>query len=146
MKEQQEIDKIFYAFHNETTKNMKTFPYDLLYLSKERGGTGLLRFSDAVNVDKLAKLLRAFRRTDEVAEAAKGVVERAPGYQGTHTQTDRNTCILPVKGKAHWLHSWLTQHNMYLWWGGTSPPKEQLSTPKKDAITNISKAMPCRLG
>ena len=70
-------------FHTKTTKNMKTFPYDLLYLNKERGGAGLLRFSDAVNVDKLAELVRAYRRTDEVAEAAKGVAESAarPGHR-----------------------------------------------------------------
>ena len=60
LKEQEEIDKIFYAFHTKTTKNMKTFPYDLLYLNKERGGVGLQRFSDAVNIDKLAELLRAY--------------------------------------------------------------------------------------
>ena len=60
LKEQPEIVKIFYAFHTKITKNLKTFPYDLLYLNKERGGTGLPRFSDAVNVDKLAELLRAY--------------------------------------------------------------------------------------
>ena len=38
---------------------------------------GLLRFLDAVNVDKMVELLRGYRRTDEVAAAAKGVVERA---------------------------------------------------------------------
>ena len=41
------------------------------------GGMGLLRFLDAVNVDKMVELLRGYRRTDEVAAAAKGVVERA---------------------------------------------------------------------
>ena len=122
---------------------MKTFPYDLLYLKKECGGVGLPRLSDAVNVDKLAQLLRAYRRNDEVAEAAKGVVERGLRYQGTHTQADRKACILPVKGKAHWLRStleWLTKHNLYLWRGGTSPSKEQLSKPIKDAIPNMSKS------
>ena len=67
---------------------------------------------DAVNVDKLAELFRAYRRTDEVAEAAKGVVERALRYQDTHTQADRRTRILPVKVKANWLRStleWLTK-------------------------------------
>ena len=54
---------------------MKTFLYDLLYLNQERGGTGLSKFSDAVNIDKLAELLRAYRRTDEVADAAIGVIE-----------------------------------------------------------------------
>ena len=102
-------------------KNMTKFPYDLLYLNKERGGVGLSRFSDAINIDKLAELLRAYRRTDEVAEAAKGVVERALRYQGTHKPTDRKTCILPVKEKLHWLRSmleWPTKHSLFLWRGG----------------------------
>ena len=122
LKEQEEIDKIFYTFHTKTTKNMKTFPYDLLCLNKDRGGVGLQRFTDAVIIDKLAELLRAYRRTDEVAEAAKGLVERALRYQGMHTHQDRKTPILPTRGKAHWLRSsleWLSKHNMYLWRGGS---------------------------
>ena len=53
---------------------MKSFPYDLLYLNNDRRGVGLSRLSDAVNIDKLAELFRAYKRTDEVAEAVKGVV------------------------------------------------------------------------
>ena len=61
---------------------MKTFLYDLLYLNKERGGVGLTRFSDTVSVDKLAELLRAYQRGDEVEAAAKGLLERALRHQG----------------------------------------------------------------
>ena len=76
LKQQYEIDKIFYAIHTKTTANMKTFPYDLLYLNKRWGGSGQSRFLDTKNIDKLAELLRAYRRTDEVADAAKRVIER----------------------------------------------------------------------
>ena len=106
---------------------MKTFPCDILYLNKERGGAGLSRFTDAVNIDKLEELLRAYRRTDEVAEAAKGVVERALRYQGTHKPTDRKTCILPEKGKSHLLRCTLeslTKRNLFLWWGGMTATAE----------------------
>ena len=148
LKEQYDIDKIFYAFHTKTTKNMRTFPYDLLYLNKERGGAGLQRFSDAVKMDKLAELLRAYRRTDEVAEAAKGVVERALRYQGTHKPTDRKTCVLPVKGKSHWLCStleWLTKHNLFLWRGGTTATADQLSRIIQETISDVPKPMLRRL-
>ena len=64
-----------------------------MYLNKVRGKVGLLRFLDAVNLDKLAELLKAYRSTDEVAKAAKGVVERALRYQGTHTHRQVRKCI-----------------------------------------------------
>ena len=44
LKQYYEIDKIFYAFNTKTTKNMKTFLYDLLYLIKKRG---VLAFQDS---------------------------------------------------------------------------------------------------
>ena len=95
------------------------------------------RFSDAVNVEKLAELLRAYRRKDEVAEVARGVVERALRYQGTYTHKDRKTCILPAKGMTHWLRStleWLTKHNLYLLRGVTKATTASISTPIKEAI------------
>ena len=83
---------------------------------------GLSRLSDAVKVDKMVERLREYRRTDEVAAAAKGVVERAQRYQGLHMPTERNTCILPVNWKSLWLRStleWLTKHNLFQKRGGT---------------------------
>ena len=127
---------------------MITFPYDLLYLNKKRGVAGLQRFLDAVNIHKLGELLRAYRRTDEVADAAKGVMERALRYQGTHKPTDRKTCVLPVKGKTHWLRStleWLTKHNLFLLRGGTTATADQLSRTIQETISDVSKPMLRRL-
>ena len=123
---------------------MKTIPYDLLYLNKERGGIRLQQFSDAVNIDKLAELLRAYQQTDEVAKATKGVVERALRYQGTHIHRDRKTAIQPSKGKAHWLRStlkWLSKHNMYLWRGGAASSPEELSRSIKEALPDTSRSI-----
>ena len=80
---------------------MQTFQYDLLYLNQERGGVGLLRFSDNVSIDKLAELLRAHQRGDEVAAAAQGVLERALRAQDLYLQEGDEVNIRPVKGNQH---------------------------------------------
>ena len=86
---------------------MKTIQYDLHLLKKDRGGVGRQRFSDAVNIDKPAELLRAYKRTDEVAEAANSVLETALRYQATHQQQSRKMAILPSKSKSEYLLSTL---------------------------------------
>ena len=113
-----------------------------------RGGIGLSRLSDAVNVDKMVELLREYRRTDEVAAAAKEGVERALRYQGLLMPTERNTCILPVKWKSPGLRStleWLTKHNLFQKRGGTSPIETLLSRQIHEMIPNMPRTMLHRL-
>ena len=84
-------------------KNMRTFPYDLMYLNQERGGVGISRFSDTVSIDKLAELFRTHRRGNEVAAAAKRVLERALRAQDLYLQESDKANIRLVKGNQHWL-------------------------------------------
>ena len=53
--ELRDVDKIFYKFHKSVSKNMAGFPYDLMYLPSQVGGVGISRFSDQVQMDKLAR-------------------------------------------------------------------------------------------
>ena len=66
---------------------MSAFPYDLMYLYQELGGVGLSKYSDTVSIGKLAELIRTHRRGDEVAAAAKGVLERVFSAQDLYLQT-----------------------------------------------------------
>ena len=81
---------------------MQIFPFYFLYLNQERGGVGLSRFLDTVTINKLAELLRAHRRGDEVTAAAKAL--RA---QDLYVQESDKVNIRPVKGNQHWLRSTL---------------------------------------
>ena len=54
---------------------------------------GLKWFSDTVSIDKLAELLRANQRGDEVAAAAKGLLERALRHQGLYKQASSKVNI-----------------------------------------------------
>jgi len=54
------------------TKNMRTFPGDLLYISKKRGGLGIKKLSDLVNQQKLTLLGRMLRKGGAAGSAMEG--------------------------------------------------------------------------
>ena len=76
------IDKIIYKFHIKVTINMKSVPYDLLYLGSKFGGVELKQFSDLVCMDKLSEVFRALARGDEVSQAMQGIMQRPARTQG----------------------------------------------------------------
>ena len=82
---------------------MRAFPYDLMYFNQERGRVGLSRFSDTFGVNKLAELLRAYRRGDEMAAAAKRVIKRTLRAQDLYLQESEKVNIHQVKRNQHWF-------------------------------------------
>ena len=103
---------------------------------------------DELSINKLAELLRAHRREDEVAAAAKGVLERALRAQDLYLQESDKVNIRPVKGNQHWLRStleWLQKHNLYLWRGGTEENITSINTNISTAMPRLPRAMLKRL-
>jgi hypothetical protein len=134
------IDKVFHQFHTKVTKQMTSFPYDLLYLSPKYGGGGLSQFSDINSMDKLAEVLRGSRRTDEIKEAIGGMLQRILAARKLEVPEDFQVRYDPVKGKRHWLRSsleWLQKHNLYLWRGGVQMGGQWLSCPIETAYPQI---------
>ena len=138
--ELRKIDKVFHAFHTKATKQMASFPYDLLYMSPKYGGGGLSQFTDINSMDKLAEVLRGYRRTDETKEAVGGMLQRILAATKLEVPEDFKIRFDPVKGKRHWLRSsleWLQKHNMYLWRGGVQVGGQWLSCPIDLAYPHI---------
>jgi len=134
------LDKVFHKFHARATKQMASFPYDLLYLSPKYGGGGLKQFSDINSIDKLAEIFRGYRRRDEVKEATEGMLQRILAARNLEMHKEFKVRFDPVKGKRHWLRSsleWLQKHNLYLWRGGVQAGEQWLSCPLELAFPHI---------
>jgi Ulp1 family protease len=136
-----EVDRIFYKFHTKTTKNMGSFPYDLLYQSPKYGGVGLQRFTDLNSMDKLSEMFRSIQRTDEVRSAMGGMLQRMARAQGHAIPHGYKYRYTAKRGQRFWLRSaleWLQRHNIHLWRGGIQPNVHLLSSPINIAIPGLS--------
>ena len=99
------IDKIFYKFYRDATKNKQGFPYSLMYLPKEYGGLGLQSLADLSSMDKLRMLLNGLHGVGDLRKAAWGHVWRAIRMSGNHSTTRYRCCVRPVKRRNYWLRS-----------------------------------------
>jgi len=136
-----EIDKIFYKFHTKTTKNMRSFPYDLLYQSPKYGGVGLQRYTDLNSIDKLSEMFRSLQRSDEVRQAMGGVLQRMARAQGHEINRGYRYRYRPKRGHRSWLRSaleWLQRYNIHLWRGGVRPNVHMLSSPINLVFTELT--------
>ena len=71
------VDKVFNNFLTTTTKNMRGFPADLLYLSWKFGGLDIMRFSDAVQFDKYQIILSSLLARGPQRHAVEAHLNRA---------------------------------------------------------------------
>ena len=146
--ELQQVDKIVYKFHTKATKQMATFPYELMYLDASHGGGGLKRFSDLNSLDKLAELQRGLRRTDEIQGASQGLLQRVLRAKQLDLHENFRTRYDATRGTRHWLRStleWLGSNNLYLWRGGVRPDANWLSSPIQTAYPDMPTALVKRL-
>jgi hypothetical protein len=136
-----EIDRIFYKFHTKATKNMVSFPYDLMYQSIDYGGVGLQRFTDLSSIDKLSEMFRSLRRSDEVSLAMGGLLQRTARAHGHAVGQGYKYRYSPRRGHRLWIRSaleWLQRYNIYLWRGGISSSTDLLSSAINLAIPGMS--------
>ena len=136
-----EVDKIFYKFHAKTTKNMMSFPYDLMYQRPEYGGVGLQRYSDLNSIDKLSEMFRSLRRKDEVSMAMGGLLQRMARVHGHEVSHGYKYRYAHKRGHRTWMRSaceWLDKHNLHLWRGGSVTSVNTLSSAINFAIPGLS--------
>ena len=141
LNELDQVDRIFHKFHTRTTKNMGSFPYDLLYLSPKYGGVGIQRYTDLNSIDKLSEMYRSLQRSDEVRMAMGGMLQRMARAQGHEINQGYRYRYRPQRGQRCWLRSaleWLQRHNIHLWRGGAQPNGDLLSSPINMALTELS--------
>ena len=135
------IDKIFYKFHTKVTKNMRSFPYDLLYQSSMNGGVDLQQFSDLSSMDKLSEMFRSLSRADETREAMSGLLQRIARLQGHDIHQGLRYRYQHKRGSRSWLRSpmeWLHKHNLYLWRGGVQPSIDSISSPISMVVPGLT--------
>jgi hypothetical protein len=98
LEEYRAMDQCVSAAYRAATKNLATFPTELLYVSKQLGGLGLPRLSDAVQREKQAMLWRSRRRE---TSTIGGLMHRAFTMTGQATIPGIRTRLYA----EHWLGS-----------------------------------------
>ena len=137
------LDKTFYKFHTKATKNMRSFPYDLLYQNPKQGGVGLKRFSDLASMDKLSEMFRSLHRKDDVSNAMQGILQRMARRHGHAVGDSQAYKYSRTRGVRSWLRGtteWLEDYDVFLWRGGNGATAA-LSKP----LSAIDGLMPAQL-
>jgi hypothetical protein len=105
LREMEDIDTIFSSHYRKILSLPPTFATELIYAPKNKAGTGIQRFSDAVNSDKLSLLYRALSSTQATRTAISGLLSRAHRASGIH----------PASGEAAIIPICWTSSNNTLW-------------------------------
>ena len=118
--EYRKIDKIMDAFYRAATKNLFSFPGDLLHVDKQRGGLGFRRFSDVVQQEKWGMLRRAIYGDEVTRLAIRSMVLRG-GVGGDVGGDYSGFATVGGSSRSYWVSSlieWAAEAGLYLHWKG----------------------------
>jgi hypothetical protein len=96
------IERIFTAAYKKITKNMRSFPDQLVYMAAGDGGLGMPNFQDRVFKDTVAMLQRVWKSGGEASNAVDALYERAARAAGEDTVPGIGTVLSP-SGQGIWI-------------------------------------------
>ena len=139
--ELRDIDKQLFKFHKYITKNMNSFPYDLMYIPSTLGGVGINRFSDLVQQDKMGMLFHGLACGGDLKAAVEGLLHRASRLAHSTVPTGYEMQLLSKSKKRYWLRSileWLEESQLSLCIGGRRNTLGELRGSLADCLQSIS--------
>jgi hypothetical protein len=121
------LEKEFSRAYRKVTRNMASFPTELIYMEKRDGGLGFPNFVDRVMASQWSMLVRAVRWQGGVRDAAEGLMERTLREKGGGTSWGRESYVEPDPASGMWM-STLVNHmdkrGVKLRRGGVKEPEE----------------------
>ena len=136
LKTLRELDSLLIDLLKEISKNMRTFPHDLLFLPRKLGGLGFPRLSESVVHSKLKTLLRMSATPGYSRELAAALLLRPSRNSGKlHPETGPiKITAEKTRSQYHWVTALLERVEeaggaLYLEQQGTPPEDAQLMFP-----------------
>jgi hypothetical protein len=130
LEQMKKIEREFGKAYKKMTKNMRSYPAELLYVSKMDGGLGFPNFLDRVMATTWSMLARALkRRSGGTCEAAHALLERPLRGEGLCTLEGLETEIRPQEGGGAWATSllrYMGERGVSMMRGGGIVPGELL--------------------
>jgi hypothetical protein len=129
LKKYRELDLHFIRAYKQITRNMKTYPTDLLFLPSKYGGNGLTGITDAVQLAKLQLAVRGLTKQD-TRHPMSSMLARGITLSGSHVR-----CGIKSKSDQIWydecwarsLIEWTQEAGIRLVAHGNPPTGGELS-------------------
>ena len=118
--EYRKVDKLMDGFYRAATKNMRSFPADLIHLRKQKGGLGIKRFSDVVQQEKWGMLRRSMYGDEITRQAMRRMVQRG-GVSGDVGGEYDGHATVGGAVRPSWVTSlleWAAEAGLFLHWRG----------------------------
>ena len=102
------IEREFGKAYRKMTKNMQSYPMELLYVSKRDGGLGFPNFLDRVMATSWSMIARALKRgSGGTCEATHALLERPLRGEGLCTMEGLEAEVRALEDSGAWVSSLL---------------------------------------